>query len=158
MCLSWIISGQCFTCQGPKVVRFQVLPQRVFCCIWDLRTQNAWWGANSKIIPAKHLQIKTVRKGCRIWACSFCISEQLAGVASWAIAVNATQTIILYLPVFSPLQHRVPFILLQFNQTIGLIHSVTRQHFKFRIKSLFFFFLPLLQNASTLKKYGLFSM
>lgn len=43
---------RCFTCQRPEVVRIQVLPESVFGCLWDLRTQNAGRGANSDIIPA----------------------------------------------------------------------------------------------------------
>lgn len=27
-----------FTCQRPKIVRIQVLPERVFGCLWDIRT------------------------------------------------------------------------------------------------------------------------
>lgn len=43
---------RCFTCQGPEVVRIQVLPECFFGCLWDLRTQNTGRGTNSDIISA----------------------------------------------------------------------------------------------------------
>lgn len=54
---------RCFTCQGPEVVRIQVLPKRVLGCLWDFGTQNTGRGANSDIISVIELwEIKTIRR------------------------------------------------------------------------------------------------
>ncbi len=54
---------RCSTCQGPEVVRIQMLPERVFGCLWDLRTQNTGRGADSDIISEiEWWEMKTIRE------------------------------------------------------------------------------------------------
>lgn len=48
------------TCHGPEVVRIQMLLERFFGGLWDLRAQNAGGRANSDIIPVMKSQNVTV--------------------------------------------------------------------------------------------------
>lgn len=73
-CFDLALVWRCLTCQGPQVVRIQVLSKCLFGCFRDLRTQNTGRGANSDIISVIQLcemkKIRTDFKGFR-FVCFF---------------------------------------------------------------------------------------